>query len=133
MDEAVKKYYRRLLTNGFDYIGSFETPSIFLDSIGENIPICSQIGRDYLNVYIRVNNGTIDDIRYMCLCDPTANVVVEVLCSLVIGKTLEAVKAIKEDAFVQAIGGSSEELLKKIRGAIELINRGLTRYESSAG
>jgi NifU-like protein involved in Fe-S cluster formation len=132
MDEAVIKYYRRLLKNGFEYAGTFENPSIFLDSIGENIPICSQVGREYLHFYVNIKNGIIEDIKYLCICDPTANVVIEVLCFLAKGKSIAEVQALSEEAFSLAVGTGSEEMLKKARGAIELIKRGLTRYLEQA-
>ncbi len=130
MDEAVIKYYRRLLKTGFKYAGSIENPSIFLDSIGENLPICDQVGRDYLHLFININNGKIDTIRYLCTCDPTANVVVEILCSLVEGKTIEEVKLITEETISQILGSKNQDLLKKAKGAIELLRRGLMRYIS---
>ncbi len=131
MDELVIKYYRRLLRNGFEHAGSLENPSIFLDSVGEKIYICSHIGRDYLHIYINISGDTIDDIKYKCMCDPTANVVVEILCTLVKGKTLAEAAALTEDSFVQVLGSEGEEFLKKVRGAIELLNRGLTRYQAA--
>ena len=72
----------------------------------------------------------IDDIKYLCTCDPTANVVVELLCSLVKGKTIKEAEALSEDSFSQALGGGDEEFRKKVRGIIELLRRGLTRYKS---
>ncbi len=132
MDEAVIKYYRKVLRYGFEHTGSIENPTIFLDSIGENIPICAQVALSYLHLYINIKGGTIEDIKYLCMCDPTANVVAEILCTLVKGKTLADVEALKEDSFAQVLGGGDEEFLKKARGIIELINRGLMRYQPQA-
>jgi NifU-like protein involved in Fe-S cluster formation len=129
LDEAVIKYYRKVLRYGFEHTGSIENPTIFLDSIGENIPICAQAAMSYLHLYINIRNNTIEDIKYLCMCDPTANVVFEILCTLVKGKTLAEVEAITEDSFAQVLGGGDEEFLKKARGTIELINRGLRRYQ----
>jgi len=42
---------------------------------------------DFMQLYINVINNRIDDIKYMCQCDPTANVAVEILCALLKGKT----------------------------------------------
>lgn len=132
MDEAVIKYYRKLLRYGFEHTGSIENPTIFLDSIGENIPICAQVAMSYMHLYINIRDGTIEDIKYLCMCDPTANVVAEILCTLVKGKTLAEVEAITEDSFARVLGSRGEEFLKKARGIIELINRGLTRYQPQA-
>jgi NifU-like protein involved in Fe-S cluster formation len=130
LDEAVIKFYRKLLRYGFEHIGSIENPSIFLDSIGENIPICAQAAMSYIHLYINIRDGTIEDVKYLCMCDPTANVVTEILCTLVKGKTLAEVEAITEDSFARVLGGGDEEFLKKARGIIELINRGFRRYRS---
>jgi NifU-like protein involved in Fe-S cluster formation len=132
LDEAVIKYYRKLLRYGFEHTGSIENPTIFLDSIGENIPICAQVAMSYMHLYINIRDGTIEDIKYLCMCDPTANVVAEILCTLVKGKTLAEVEAITEDSFARVLGSRGEEFLKKARGIIELINRGLTRYQPQA-
>ena len=127
MDEAVIKFYRRLLRTDFEHTGSLENPTIFLDSVGEKIQICSQIGRDYMHLYINIREGVIEDIKYLCSCDPTANVAVEILCSLIKGKTPEQARDLQEEDFIFVLGGESEELRKKARGLLELLHRGLDR------
>jgi len=84
-----------------------------------------------MHIYINVRNNIIDDIKYLCTCDPTANVVVEILCSLVKGKTLEETEAMTEESFSQAMGSTGDEFLKKVRGIIELLHRGITRYKNA--
>ena len=54
MDEAVIKYYRKLLKNGFENSGSFENASIFLDNVGEKVLICGSTG-DYMQLYVNVD------------------------------------------------------------------------------
>jgi NifU-like protein involved in Fe-S cluster formation len=130
MDEAVIQYYRRLLKTGFEHAGSLENSSIFLDTVRQNIPICGQAS-DYLQIFIQVNDGVIDDIRYLCSCDPTTNVAVEILCHLVKGRTLDFTDALTEDQFFQALGGKSEDLSKKIKGLLELLHQGLNRYQTN--
>ena len=131
MDELVVKYYRRLCKNGFEYTGSMENPSIFLDTIGEKIRICSHVSHAYIHIYINIRDNTIDDIKYLCTCDPTANVVVEILCSLIKRKTIKEAEALTEESFSRALGSSGEEFLKKARGIIELLHRGIARYKAS--
>ncbi len=131
MDELVVKYYRRLCKTGFEHTGELENPSIFLDTVGERIRICSHVGHAYIHIYINVCNGIIDDIKYLCNCDPTANVVVEILCGLVKGKTIREAEALTEESFSRALGGGGEEFLKKARGIIELLHRGINRYKAS--
>ena len=133
MDELVIKFYRGLLRTGFEHAGSLENPTIFLDTTGEQVYICGQVSNNFLQLFINIDNDTIDDIKYLCMCDPTANVVVELLCSLVKGKTVTEVKTLSQEAFARALGSRGEEFLKRARGIIELLNRGLTRYESGNG
>jgi hypothetical protein len=128
MDEVVIKYYRRLLREGFQYCGSLENPSIYLDSIGEKIRICGHTGHNFVHVYINIADGKISEVKYLCNCDPTANVVVEVFCSLIDKKTLAEAEALSETFFTNALGSTGEELVKKAGGMIELFKRGLARY-----
>lgn len=129
MDELVVKYYRRLCRTGFEYAGSLENPSIFLDTVGEKIRICSHVSHAYIHVFINICDGIIDDVRYLCTCDPTANVVVEILCSLIRKKTIKEAESLTKESFSKALGGGQEEFLKKAGGIIELLHRGLARYQ----
>lgn len=131
MDELVIKFYRRLCRMGFEHTGELKNPSIFLDTIGEKIRICSHVAHAYMHIYINVRDGIIVDARYLCTCDPTANVVVEILCSLIKGKTIQEAEALTEKDFSQVLGSTGEEFLKKVRGIIELLHRGLARYKAS--
>ena len=128
MDEPVRLMYRKLLQTGFEYAGSIEDPSIFLDSLEEGIRICDAASTSYMNIYITINGNTVEDIRYLCSCDPTANVVIEVLCPLVKGKTLSQVKTLHETDFYHFIGSQGEMLQKRVKGTLELLNRGITEY-----
>lgn len=130
MDELVVKHYRRLCKTGFEHAGSLENPSVFLDTVGENTRICAHVSHSYIHIYINISNGIVDDIRYLCTCDPTANVVLEILCDLVKGKSLQEAKALTEESFSRALGSKGEEFLKKSRAVIEFLNKGLARYES---
>jgi NifU-like protein involved in Fe-S cluster formation len=128
MDEAVIKFYRRLLRTDFEHAGELKNPTIFLDSVGEKIQICSQFGRDYMHLYINIREDVIEDVKYLCTCDPTANVAVEILCSLIKGKTLEQVKSIREEDFCRSLNCEDAEFRKKARGLLELLHRGLGRF-----
>jgi NifU-like protein involved in Fe-S cluster formation len=128
LDEAVIKYYRKLLRYGFEYMGKCENPTIFLDSIGENIKVCAQVAQAYIHLYINIKDDVIDDIMYLCMCDPTSNVAVEVMCSLVKGRTIEEVKRLKEEDFTRIVGSNGKDFLKSATGLIKLLNRGLERY-----
>jgi NifU-like protein involved in Fe-S cluster formation len=130
MDELVIKYYRRLLKNGFEHAGSIENPSIFLDSVGEKIRICGSSTSNFMHIYINIIDGMIDEVKYLCTCDPTANVVVEILCGLLKGKTVKEAEELTEYSFAVALGSRGEDFLNKSRGILELLNRGLARYKS---
>jgi NifU-like protein involved in Fe-S cluster formation len=130
LDEKVVKYYRSLCKNGFEHAGELENPSVFLDTVGEKIRICSHVSHAYMHIYVNIRGGVIDDIKYLCTCDPTANVVVEILCGLAKGKTITAAEALTEASFTRALGGGDAEFLKKARGIIELLHRGLARYKT---
>jgi NifU-like protein involved in Fe-S cluster formation len=130
MDELVVKFYRRLCKTGFEHAGSLENPSIFLDTVGERIRICSNVSHAFVHISIIIREGIIQDIKYLCTCDPTANVVVELLCSLVKGKTIQEAEALTEESFSRALGSTGEEFVKKASGIIELLKRGLARYQA---
>jgi NifU-like protein involved in Fe-S cluster formation len=128
MDEAVIKYYRGLLRNGFQYAGSWENPSIFINSVGENLPICGSLSRDYVHVFINMQGQKVKEIKYLCTCDPAANVIFEIMCSLIEGKTIAEIKNIKPEAFSDICGSRQTEFLKRVGNALELLNRGFKRY-----
>jgi NifU-like protein involved in Fe-S cluster formation len=131
MDPAIIKIYRGLLRNGFHYAGTIENPEIYLDSIGENIPVCGKAGQDYVHIYLRMQGDQIVDMRYMCNCDPTANVVFEILCELLKGKTIADFQKLTPDDFYRIAGTNEEEFTKRIKGSLELIKRGITRYSDA--
>jgi NifU-like protein involved in Fe-S cluster formation len=128
MDQLVTKYYRNLLRNGFKYNGSLDNPSIFLDSVGEKIRVCGGNISNYLHIFIRIKGDMIDDIKYLCVCDPAANVVVELLCSMVIGKGISEAQEITVNDFSKTLESNDDDFLKKAGGIIELMNRGINRF-----
>jgi NifU-like protein involved in Fe-S cluster formation len=130
MEEAVIKYYRRLLRTDFENAGSFENASIFVEAVGERMIHCGNTG-NYIHLYIMIDHDTITDIKYLCSCEPTANVAVEILCTLVKGKTLEEAAAVSEQAFYQFLGCNGKELQIKVRGLLELLNEGITGYRNN--
>ena len=134
MDENAIKYYRKLCREGFKHTGEIKDPDIFLDTVGEKIRICSHVSHAYMHIYIKIREGKVEDIKYLCTCDPTANVVVEILCSILKGKTMKDAEVLTEKDFTQALGSDGDdEFLKKTRGMIELLHRGLKRYQTSVG
>jgi NifU-like protein involved in Fe-S cluster formation len=129
MDETVVKYYRRLLKEDFPHAGEIKDPTIFVEAIGERMIHCGNTG-NYMQLYLRVTDRRIADIKYLCACEPVANVAVEVLCTLVKGKTLDEATGLTEEAFYQFLGCKDEELRMKVRGLLELLNEGIARYHT---
>lgn len=129
MDEAVIKHYRRLLKEDFPCAGSIEGASIFVEAIGEKMIDCGNTG-NYMQLYMHIVDQAISDIKYLCSCEPTANVAVEALCTLVKGKTLDEAARLTEHAFYQFLGSRDDELRIKVRGLLELLNEGMTRYKT---
>ncbi|NLE09721.1 MAG: hypothetical protein GX631_10775 [Dehalococcoidales bacterium] len=130
MDEAVRLIYRDLVRTGFRYSGKLDNPSIFLDTLEEGVRLCSSVTNGFMNIYLVVQDNVVKKARYLCSCDPTANVVVETMCILVEGKTLEQVENMQETDFYQAIGSRGESLVKRVQGMIELLHRGIKKYRS---
>jgi NifU-like protein involved in Fe-S cluster formation len=129
MEEAVIRYFRELLKRDFPHSGSIENATIFLEVIGEKMINCGNTG-NYMQLYIQVADHRIKDIKYLCSCEPTANVAVEVLCTLVKGKELDEAAALPEEDFYRFLGCRGEELTIKVKGLLELLNEGITRYKS---
>lgn len=132
MDEIVAERYRQLMQTGFEHAGSIDNPTLFIDTKAEGISICGQAGRDYMNIYIKLSDGVISEIKYLCSCDPTANVVVEVLCNLAKGKTLKEAKALTREDFFKAIGSDGGGVRRKVWGIVDLLNVVINRYEARA-
>ncbi len=128
MDEAVIKYYRNLSRNGFKYAGSFENPSIYLkDENGEKIRGCSSVG-SYVRLYLMVKDNVFTGVKYLCTCNPTIHVAIEILCTLIEGKTLDYPASLRVDSFLRILGGKSEELLPVAKSMIDLLNSGIKQY-----
>ena len=131
MDKVVAKMYRRLMQEGFKNAGSVDNPTMFIDSKAEaGVSICGE-KINYVNIYIKVSDGVISDIKYLCNCEPGTNVVVEVLCNLAKGLTIENAKALTKEQFFEAIGIDRGPVRQKVWGIIELLNRVIKRYEAA--
>jgi NifU-like protein involved in Fe-S cluster formation len=127
MNEAIIKKYRALLTQDFPNSGQIDQASIFVEAVGERLINCGNTG-NYMQFYMMVSKGHILEIKYLCSCEPIANVAVEVLCDLVKGKALEEARKIPEAAFYDVLGTSDEKLLQKVRGLLELLTEGIERF-----
>ena len=128
MNQAVIKFYRRLLMEDFPNSGEVDQPSVFVEAIGQKMIDCGNTG-NYMQLYLRVADRRIIDIKYLCSCEPVANVAVEILCTLVKGMTLEEAAGLTEESFYHFLGSRDEEFRKKVRGLLELLNEGITSVD----
>ncbi len=124
MDQAVIQYYRQLLREEFPNAGALDHPSVCVEAIGERLIDCGNAG-NYMQLYLRVVGDRIADVKYRCACEPVANVAVEVLCNLVKGKTLDEASGITEEPFYELLGSRDEQLGRKVRGVLQLLNEGI--------
>lgn len=129
MNEIIAEKYRRLMQEGFKNAGTIDNPTMFIDAKAEGVSICGQGKNDFMNIYLKTNSDTITEIKYLCSCDPTANVVIENLCDLVSGLTLEKAKALTKEQLYKSIGCEDGIIHRKAWAAIELLNRVIKRYE----
>ncbi|MCG9967647.1 iron-sulfur cluster assembly scaffold protein [Pelotomaculum terephthalicicum JT] len=130
MHENIIAYYQGLLKTGSEYTGKLENPSIFLRALGEVSAACGASTDDFMNLYIQVVNNLISDIKYQCIGDPATKVAIEILCTLVKGKTLDEASLIKEDAFSQFLGCEDELMREKAKFLLELLNGEILHYKA---
>ena len=132
MDQAVILYYRHLLREEFPNSGEIEHPSVLMEAIGQKMIDCGNTG-NYMQLYFQVEDDRVSDIKYLCSCEPVANVGVEVLCELVKGLTLQEAFELNEDVFYQHLGSHSREYVKKVKGLLELLRDGIEKYYIQSG
>ncbi|MCG9968759.1 iron-sulfur cluster assembly scaffold protein [Pelotomaculum terephthalicicum JT] len=132
MHENIIAYNQRLIKTGSEYTGRLENPSIFLRTLGDVSAACGASTDDFMDLYIQVVNNLISDIKYQCIGDPTTNVAIEILCTLLKGKTLDEAALIKEDAFSRILGCEDEGMQEKAKFLLELLNEEILRYKTQA-
>ncbi len=131
-EDAVLAYYRGLLRTGFENAGSIDNADLYLETYGKESPVCGNTD-DFMDLYVQVVENIIRDIRYQCICCPTTNVAVEILCALVKGKTLEEAVGITADAFPQFLDYEDNLLRKKAQALLEFLDNGIADYQARAG
>jgi len=127
MDPGVVVLYRKLIKENFPNSGELENASIFVEAIGQHMIHCGETG-NYMQLYLQLDGRRIKDIKYLCSCEPVANVAVEILCDLARGMTLEEAAGLTEEPFYQAIGSCDEEIRKKVRGLLALLHEAIAPY-----
>ena len=98
--------------------------------MGERLINCGNTG-NYMQLFLRVSDHRIADIRYLCSCEPAANVAVEGLSTLVKGKTLDEAATLTEESFFQRVGSREEPFAQKVQGILALFHEALTRCRNS--
>lgn len=132
MDEAVIKHYRRLLREDFPNAGALEQPCVLVRAVGGKLINCGNTG-NYMELYLRVTAGRIEDIRYLCACEPTANVAVEILCGLARGLSLEEAPRLSVEQLQVALGSSDPQFSEKARGLLGLLDEAMAGYRADTG
>jgi NifU-like protein involved in Fe-S cluster formation len=129
MDQGVINYYRKLLREDFPNSGAMDRPAIFVEAIGEKLINCGNTG-NYMQLYLQVDAQKILEIKYLCSCEPVANVAVEVLCILVKGMKLAEAENLTEKPFFYLIDSQDEGLHNKIMGLLEMLKKGIEQYHT---
>jgi NifU-like protein involved in Fe-S cluster formation len=133
MEQLVLDYFKKVMAAGFPNQGRLESPTVRVDSKTENINICETGDRDQLYLDLKVERGTVVEIKYQCdLCDPTGFVTSEILCELVSGKGLGDLNNFSFEDFENRLGGASEQLRRHVQGALQLLKVAVTRTSSAS-
>lgn len=132
MDEAVIKFYRRLLKEDFPNSGELKAPAILVEAVGEKLINCGNTG-NYMQLYLLIADDHIAELKYLCACEPVANVAVEVLCGLVKGILLDEAARITPEPIFALLGTHDETLSRKVGGLLEMLNEGIGIYRGQTG
>jgi NifU-like protein involved in Fe-S cluster formation len=132
MDEAIIKFYRRLLKEDFPNAGELKAPAIFVEAVGEKLINCGNTG-NFMQLYLLITDECITEFKYLCACEPIANVAVEVLCDLVRGMPIEEAAGIIPEQILAVLGTHDEALSRKVCGLLEMLNEGIAIYRGQTG
>jgi NifU-like protein involved in Fe-S cluster formation len=127
MDQTILQFYRDYLKKNFPHSGELENASIFVEAVNQPMIDCGQTG-SYMQLYLQVEDQRITEIKYLCACEPEANVAVELLCELVKGRTLSEARGFTEEPFYQLTGSRDEKFSRKVRGLLALLHEGIASY-----
>lgn len=131
MDDKVIQFYRKITREGYQYSGTIDNPSIFLDSSGEKIPLCSKSVDSYVNIYIKIKDNVVDIVKYRHVGRPMSNVVAEIFCALLNGRSMEEAINLSGHDFSDYLGTEDEEYLEAANSMIKLLHIGLDRFKSN--
>ena len=130
MDNKVIQFYRKITREGYQHSGTIENPSIFLDSSGEKIPLCSKSVDSYVNIYIKIKDDFIEEVKYRHVGRPMSNVVAEIFCALLSGRTVAEAADLSGQDFSDHLGTDDEEYIEASNSMIKLLHIGLDRFNT---
>lgn len=132
MDDKAIQFYRKITREGYQYSGTIDNPSIFLDSSGEKIPLCSKSVDSYVNIYIKIHGDVLEEVKYRHVGRPMSNVVAEIFCALLSGRTIEEAMRLSGRDFSDYLGTDDEEYIEASNSMIKLLHIGLDRFQSGS-
>ena len=121
MHEGVMYYYQKAIKNGFAHSGKLENETVFLKTFGEVSPVCGNPD-DFIFFYIMIDQEQITQTRYQCIVDPVTNAVIEMICSLIEGKTISEVASLNPQSLFKIIGENDSLVEEKATHLLKLIN-----------
>ena len=132
MDQTILQLYRDLLKKNFPHSGEIKDASIFIEAVNQPMIDCGQTG-SYMQLYLQLEDQRITEMKYLCVCEPEANVAVELLCELVKGKTLAEAQGLTEEPFYQITGSRDEKFSRKVQGLLALLHEGIAPHVAKQG
>ena len=85
----------------------------------------------YVNVYITIKDDIIAEVKYRHVGRPMSNVVAEIFCALLNGKTVQEAVNLTAQDFSDYLGTDDEEYKEASNSMIKLLHIGLDRYKTS--
>jgi nitrogen fixation NifU-like protein len=83
---------------------------------------------DTLQIYLKINNGVIEDAKFQYLGCPGAASSASAITEMVKGKTLEEAKKITEKDVLENLGGLPEPKLDCVKLAVTAMRRAIAEY-----
>lgn len=85
---------------------------------------------DALQIYLKINNGVIEDAKFQYLGCPGAAASASAITNIAKGKTLEEAKKITEKDILKELEGLPESKLHCTKLAVTTLRRAITEYEA---
>jgi len=125
MDKLIKEQFVKISQEGFKNSGKIKNATCVIESGAEGTCVG---GRDYLFLYLKIENNKIIDIRYECnYCDPAMFVAAECLCNLARGLKVDECCKINNKTFSNYLGDYSEMATEHFSRALKLLLGGIKK------